>query len=135
MSRVVPPALPGARPTDAPKERHPHTLGSIIWSALVRMILTLLAVWYVRDHVVDFPEWWMVATFAIYGIAIYPAQIQYDYFRQSNKRLIESTLCSSCRHFSPENLHCMKLDEHVSEQYLPCEGEEWEPSAFDLEEV
>ena len=115
--------------------KYPHSLGSIIWGALLRVALVMFAVWYMREWIESYADWWIVATIAIYGLAIYPAQVQYDYFRQSNRRLIESTLCSTCRHFRPENLHCSLLDEHISEQYLPCYGEEWEPASFDLSEA
>lgn len=108
-----------------------HTLGSIIWMALLRLAITLFVAWYLKDHFDIFSEWWLVTALAIYGIAIYPAQIQYEYFKHNNRRLMEETLCSSCRHFRPENLHCTRLDEHITEHYLPCEGEEWEPKGFD----
>ncbi len=110
-----------------------HTLGSIIWMALLRLAVTLFVAWYLKDHFNVYSEWWLVTGLAIYGIAIYPAQIQYEYFKLNNRRLIEETLCSSCRYYRPENLHCTLLDEHVSEHYLPCEGEEWEPKAFDVD--
>lgn len=114
------------------RQRSPyrHTLGSIIWMALLRLTLTLFVAWYLQDHFNQFSEWWLVTALAIYGIAIYPAQIQYEYFKNNNRRLMEETLCSSCRHFRPENLHCTRLDEHITEYYLPCEGEEWEPKSF-----
>ncbi len=116
-------------------ERYPHSLGSIIWGALLRLGLVLMTVWFFKEYIENYADWWIVASLAIYGLAIYPAQIQYEYFQQSNQRVIESTLCSSCRHFRSENLHCTLLDEHISEQYLPCQGEEWEPVSLDLTEA
>jgi hypothetical protein len=113
----------GDRRTDT----YGHTLGSIIWAALVRLAVTMFVAMYLKDHFVDYSDWWLVTGLAIYGIALYPAQIQYEYFKRANKRLMEDTLCSSCRHFRPENLHCTLLDEHISDSYLPCGGEEWEP--------
>jgi hypothetical protein len=98
--------------------------------AMLRLTITIFMAWYLKDHFA-YSEWWMVTVGAIYGIAIYPAQIQYHYFRKNSKRLIEQTLCSSCRYFNADGLHCMKLDEHVSEEYLPCEGEGWEPKTFE----
>lgn len=113
-----------------PRERYKHTLGSIVWMALLRFGATLIIAWYLNDHFSDPSEWWLITTIAMYAIAIYPAQIQYEYFKHNNRRLMEETLCSSCRFFRPENLHCTKLDEHISEHYLPCEGEEWEPKVY-----
>ena len=125
-----------AAPPQLGQAPYTHTLGSIIWMALLRLAVTLFVAWYLKDHFEVYSEWWLVTGLAIYGIAIYPAQIQYEYFKLNNRQLIEEILCSSCRHYRPENLHCTLLDEHVSEHYLPCEGEEWEPKAldFDLEE-
>lgn len=98
---------------------------------MLRLTAVMFVAWYVRDRISDYPEWWMITIGAIYGIAIYPAQIQYNYFKRTSRRLVEETLCSSCRHFNADGLHCMLLDEHVNEQYLPCEGEGWEPKSFE----
>lgn len=126
-------------PTDPVQDRqvrhgaHRYTLGSIIWFAMLRLTATIFIAWYVRDHLtsLDYGQWWAITVFSLYGVAIYPAQIQYRHFKKTSKRLVEQTLCSSCRHFNPEGLHCMMLDEHVSEHYLPCEGEGWEPKSFE----
>jgi hypothetical protein len=107
-----------------------HTLGSIIWYAMLRLTITIFLSIYLRDHF-NYNEWWIVTIAAAYGFAIYPAQIQYSVFKKSSRQLLEQTLCSSCRYFNADGLHCTKLDEHVSEHYLPCEGEGWEPGSFD----
>ena len=98
---------------------------------MLRLTITVFVAWYLKDEISNYADWWAITIFAIYGITIYPAQLQYNHFKSSSKRLIEETLCSSCRHFNPEGLHCTVLDEHVSEQYLPCEGEGWEPRSFE----
>ncbi len=99
---------------------------------MLRLAGTIFVSMYLREHFdSNYSEWWMVTIAAVYGFAIYPAQIQYTHFRATSRRLIEQTLCSSCRFFNADGLHCMKLDEHVSEHYLPCEGEGWEPSSFE----
>lgn len=109
-----------------------HTLGSIIWLAMLRLTVTIFVAWYLKDQFHNnYGEWWTVTVAALYGIVIYPAQIQYHYFKKTSKRLVEQTLCSSCRYFNPEGLHCTRLDEHISEDYLPCEGEGWEPKSFE----
>ncbi|MBC8144313.1 MAG: hypothetical protein H7X80_01940 [bacterium] len=124
---------PGQPSTGAPErgQSDRHTLGSIIWMAMLRLTAVIGVAFWLRDRITDYPEWWMITIGAMYGIAIYPAQIQYNYFKRTTRRLVEETLCSSCRHFNPEGLHCMLLDEHVNEQYLPCEGEGWEPKSFE----
>ncbi len=131
--RILDQHEPGS-PTGAHSRRSGdrHTLGSIIWLAMLRLTATIFVAWYARQFVSDseYSQWWAVTVAAIYGIAIYPAQVQYSHFKRTSKKLIESTLCSSCRYFNPEGLHCTQLDEHVSEHYLPCEGEGWEPKSF-----
>ena len=137
LRRIIPygqkKETPQASTRPARREPYKHTLGSIIWMALLRFTATLIVAWYLKDHFDLYSEWLMVTVLIIYGVAIYPAQIQYEYFKQNNRRLMEETLCSSCRFFRPENLHCTKLDEHISEHYLPCEGEEWEPKVYSSE--
>ncbi len=110
-----------------------HTLGSIIWMAMLRLTLAIFLVWYLKDYFATYSEWWMITVGVIYGIAIYPAQVQYHYFKKASRRLVENTLCSSCRYFNADGLHCTQLDEHVTEHYLPCEGEGWEPTSFEYE--
>jgi hypothetical protein len=99
---------------------------------MIRLTVTIFVAWYLKDRFHDYySEWWTVTVAALYGIVVYPAQIQYYYFKKTSKRLVEQTLCSSCRYFNPDGLHCTRLDEHISEDYLPCEGEGWEPKSFE----
>lgn len=122
------PDVPGKRgASDRP------TFGSIVWYAMLRLVLTIAAALMLYDRV-DYSEWWWITIAGIYGFVVFPAQVQYNHFRQSSRQIIEETLCSSCRFFNPDGLHCTKLDEHVSERYLPCEGEGWEPQSFGSEE-
>ena len=64
---------------------------------------------------------------SIYGIIIHPTIIHYKLFEEKNKEIIESTLCSSCKHFDKTAVLCMKYDKHPSLEFLPCEGVDWEP--------
>jgi|GEM_PF-263822 len=113
---------------------HRYTIGAIIWFGMLRLLVVIFGAWYLREFVVNdrlsYGEWWAFTIVAIYGVAIYPAQIQYRWFQRNSRRIVEGTLCSSCRYFNPDNLHCTQLDEHVSETYLPCDGEGWQPHAF-----
>lgn len=126
--------LAPAREEEEAGSPHRYTIGAIIWFGMLRLVLTIFAAWYLREFVVhdqlSYSEWWGFTIVAIYGVAIYPAQIQYRWFQRNSRRIVEGTLCSSCRYFNPDNLHCTQLDEHVSETYLPCEGEGWQPHAF-----
>ncbi len=97
---------------------------------MLRVTLTIFASIYLREHF-EFSEWWLVTIAAAYGIGVYPAQIQYGIFKRASRHLQEQTLCSSCLFFNADGLHCTRLDEHVSEHYLPCEGEGWQPRSFE----
>lgn len=63
---------------------------------------------------------------AVYGVIIHPAVIQYKLFMETNKEIINNTLCSSCKHFDKSAVLCMKHDKHPTVDSLPCEGMHWE---------
>jgi hypothetical protein len=75
----------------------------------------------------DSQLWWMVSTAAIYVLIIHPAMVSYRWFEELNKKVIESTLCSSCKHFDRSAVLCIKYDKHPTENYVPCDGVDWEP--------
>jgi hypothetical protein len=75
----------------------------------------------------DAQLWWMVSIAAIYVLIIHPAMVSYRWFERRNKKVIESSLCSSCKNFDPSAVLCIKYDKHPTENYVPCDGVEWEP--------
>lgn len=102
------------------------TEGSIIWGAIFRSALVIFLsfffyyTWWFRQY------WWM-SLFVLWLFAIYPAYRQYQRFKITIDNLKESTLCGSCKHFDATGQICIKYDEHVTEDYIPCEGADWEP--------
>lgn len=115
-------------PGDSDNEtNHPVvTTGSIIWGALLRssiiIVSSMLLLGYIRQY-----EYWWIALFALWFFAAFPAYRQYQSFNDRIKKLEESTLCGSCRHFNSGGQLCNIYDEHVSSNYIPCEGADWEP--------
>jgi len=103
-------------------------LGEIIWYSIIRFGLTILVLWLTRDY-------WGVKYFVLIGFlsifffVIYPAIHSYKRFIEKNKPVIEHSLCTSCRHFDPSAVLCMKYDKHPNENFLPCEGNDWEPKS------
>lgn len=105
-------------------------MGQIVFWGLVRLALTIIVLWILYFHL-PYGTWWVLGIVSIYAVVVHPAIIQYDMFREKNKTIIESTLCSSCRYFNETAVLCTKLDEHPTEKYLPCEGELWEPKEME----
>ena len=106
-----------------------NTIGSIVSWAIIRSAIVLFAAWLIGEYVhwLDYSTWWLMTILIFYAAVLHPMQIQYRLFREQTKNIMEGTLCSSCRYFEPSGVLCSKLDEHVSEENIPCEGELWEP--------
>jgi len=100
-------------------------LGEIVFWTIIRTALVIPAVWFLQGYM-DLELWWIVSIIAIYGIIIHPSIIHYRLFEDKNKEVVESTLCSTCRHFDKSAVLCMKYDKHPTKAYLPCEGTDWE---------
>lgn len=109
--------------------RYRNTVGSIVSWALFRAAIVigiaLLLVEYVRW--IDYSTWVILTLIMVYAVVIHPLQVQYRIYREETARVMEGTLCSTCKYFEPTGVMCAKLDEHVSEDYIPCGGELWEP--------
>jgi hypothetical protein len=83
---------------------------------------------------IDYSFWFTATLLSIYGAVLHPAMIQYNRYQEANKEIMESTLCSSCKHFDKGAILCMKFDEHPAIDRLPCEGLSWEPTNEFMEE-
>lgn len=101
-------------------------MGYIVFWALIRLALTITGLW-ILFYYIDYGTWWMLGIVSLYVIVIHPALIQYDIFKEKTKPVVDSSLCSSCRYFDKTAVLCIKLDEHPTENYLPCGGQYWEP--------
>lgn len=108
-------------------ERPYYTTGSIVGAALLRLAVLATVLMLLNERYGSTKWWWTVALFSLWGIGAYPAWVQYRRFNDSVDKITEGTLCGSCRHFDPTNQLCMVLDEHVTSDAPPCEGEAWEP--------
>jgi hypothetical protein len=101
-------------------------LGEIVYWTLVRTAIVLPLIWIVKDYF-DERFWWILSVLSIALFIVYPAFYSYRNFIEKNKNVISSTLCSSCKHFDESAVLCMKYDKHPTENYIPCEGTDWEP--------
>ena len=101
-------------------------MGEIVFWTIIRATVTIIGLWIIESQI-DFQLWWIISIAAIYVLVIHPAIVSYRWFEERNKKVIESTLCSSCKNFDPSAVLCIKYDKHPTENYVPCEGVEWEP--------
>lgn len=106
------------------------TRGSIIWWTFIRVILVVLIMWLVESKI-EYSQWWSITVGAIFVVGIYPAHLQYQKFNQLSEKIVDDILCTSCRYFDPDQLLCKKLDTHVTQTYIPCYGEGWEPLTYE----
>ena len=108
------------------------TTGSIIWGLILRTSVLFLASFFAVEYFRSGYIWW----FSLFGIwmgGAYPAWRQYNIFNERVKIIKEETLCGSCKYFEESSQLCKILDEHPTKNYIPCEGESWEPIQFDDE--
>ena len=101
------------------------TTGSIVLGAMLRLALIMLITWLIIDEWM-FQQYWIFIAIAIMLFVIYPSFRQYSIFNDRIENLAESTMCGSCRHFDNTGQMCTLYDEHISNNSLPCEGQDWE---------
>ena len=83
-------------------------MGEIVFWTIIRTAVTLPGLWILRSQV-DSQIWYLISLAAIYVLIVHPA-------------------IQSCRHFDPSAILCMKYDKHPTENYIPCDGVDWEPN-------
>ena len=101
-------------------------MGEVVFWTIIRAAVTIPGLWILKGQI-DFQLWILISVAAIYVLIIHPAMVSYRWFEQHNKKVIESTLCSSCKNFNRSAVLCIKYDKHPTENYVPCDGVEWEP--------
>ncbi|MCZ7602515.1 MAG: hypothetical protein QY331_15680 [Melioribacteraceae bacterium] len=101
-------------------------MGKIIFWGLIRVAVLIPVLWIATDYI-DYRYWWIITAMSIYGVVFHPAVIQLKIFREENKIVLEDTICSQCKHFDASAVLCLKYDEHPTEDYIPCDGVDWEP--------
>lgn len=111
------------------KRTYRYTVGSIVTWAIFRAAAVIGIMMLVSEYVrwLDYGTWWGATLLLLYAVVLHPMQIQYRIYKDETKNVMEGTLCSTCRYFEPTGVMCSKLDEHVSEDHIPCNGELWEP--------
>ncbi len=101
-------------------------MGAIIYWGIIRTAILIPLLWLSMEYI-EYKFWWAIVTISVYGIIIHPALVQYRLFKEKNEQIITNSLCSSCKHFDETAVLCLMLDEHPTEEKIPCEGSGWEP--------
>jgi glucan phosphoethanolaminetransferase (alkaline phosphatase superfamily) len=101
-------------------------LGLIVYKTLIKLLLIIVLFSFLRDYF-DVRFFWIVSILAIFLFVIHPAYMAYRNFIMENQNIVDNTLCSSCKHFDKSSVLCMKYDKHPTENFIPCEGTDWEP--------
>ncbi len=102
------------------------TTGSIVFGVIIRTALIILISFFLVDYFYFRGNWWVIAV-ALWFLVAFPAYRRFRKFSEETDAFIEETLCGKCRHFDPTSKLCTVLDEHPTENYIPCDGESWEP--------
>lgn len=106
------------------------TTGSVVWGLLLRSAIIIILSSLLINALELRTYWWWVLI-ALWFFAAWPAYRQWQQFSTRMEKFEESTLCGSCRHFDPSSQLCKIYDQHVSTNYIPCEGLAWEPKKQD----
>lgn len=102
------------------------TTGSIVFGVIIRTAIIIIISFFLVDYFDFRGNWWIVAI-ALWFLVAFPAYRRYKKFSEETEAFVEETLCGKCRYFDPSSKLCTILDEHPTENYIPCEGESWEP--------
>ena len=101
-------------------------MGEVVFWTIIRAAITILGLWILKAQI-DFQLWFLISVAVVYVLIVHPAMVSYRWFEVCNKKVIGSTLCSSCKHFDQSAVLCIKYDKHPTENYVPCDGVDWEP--------
>lgn len=101
-------------------------MGEVVFWTIVRTVIVIPLIWLAKSYI-GYDLWLTISILVIYGVVIHPAIIHFRLFGESNKELMEETLCSTCEHFNKSAVLCMKHDKHPAINYLPCDGIDWLP--------
>lgn len=102
-------------------------MGRIVYWGLIRTLITIVLLWISYEYFFN-QYWWIIASIAVYIFVIHPIVSQYKLFTEENKNVMIDSLCSKCKHFSETAVLCIKYDKHPTEDFIPCEGKDWEPN-------
>ena len=117
-------------PDDSNSTEPVVTTGSIVWGVIIRAAIIIFASMFIIKYY-ELERYWWYVFFLLWFLVAWPAYRQYQNFHKRMEKFQEETLCGSCRHFDSTGQRCKLFDEHVSTNYIPCNGESWEPKSYE----
>lgn len=106
------------------------TSGSAAFGILLRSAL-VMALAFATIALTERRDLSWLFLFLLWGGAVYPGWKQYQAFEQRIKKIEEETICGSCKYFDEPSQLCRPYDEHISKNYIPCEGKDWEAKKYE----
>jgi len=106
------------------------TTGSIILGVLLRSFFIIILAFFLKENF-WWEKFWYVTLFVLWFFVAWPAIKQYQIFNEETEDFSESTMCGSCRNFDKTSRLCRKYDQHPTLDFLPCDGNDWEPTTFE----
>lgn len=106
------------------------TTGSVVWGVILRSTILVAITMFVLNNL-EMRQYWSLFLFLLWVLTIYPGFRQYQKFQERIKKVREDTLCGTCINFEETSQLCKIFDEHITQDYIPCEGQNWEPKHFD----
>lgn len=110
------------------------TTGSIVWGVLLRSAIIIFLSFIIMG-LIDNRKYWWITLLLLWLFAAYPGWKQFQFYKKHLEDVAESTLCGNCVHFDETSQLCKLYDEHISEDYIPCGGIDWEPKTFEKDDV
>lgn len=101
-------------------------MGDIVYKSLLRLGLVLIVLWFTKDYF-DEKFFWIISILTIYLFVVYPMIMAYRRFIEDNRNIVTNTLCATCKQFDKTAILCLKYDKHPNENFIPCDGRDWEP--------
>ncbi len=101
-------------------------MGEIVYKTILRAFVLTLILWWVSRYIYSTETMWIIVGITYYFGLFLPGYYGYKRFVENNKETAESTLCTSCKHFSKNEVYCVLHDQFPTRNYLPCEGNDWE---------
>lgn len=101
-------------------------MGEIVFWTIIRTGFLIVILWFSKDIWGD-KYFWLIVAISFYLFVISPVITFYRKFIEKNFDVLESSLCSSCKHFDKSAVLCMKYDKHPTKDFIPCDGVSWEP--------
>lgn len=107
------------------------TLGSIVLGALLRLLIIIGLVSFITGNYY-FNHYQLFSLVLIWFFVAWPVYTNYAEYSRRSKEFVDNTLCGSCSYFEKSAQLCKIYDEHPTNDYIPCDGDNWEPKDLEI---